>query len=93
MKDGVCIICGLDSPTRIKRGRLVCQVSEGRWSGYAYRYNQLIDRNICNRCGFTPENKCQIDVDHIDGNHSNNALENLQALCANCHRLKTFGLT
>jgi 5-methylcytosine-specific restriction endonuclease McrA len=32
----------------------------------------------------------QLDVDHIDGNHRNNNPENLQTLCANCHRLKTF---
>jgi 5-methylcytosine-specific restriction endonuclease McrA len=32
---------------------------------------------------------CQLDVDHIDGDHDNNDPENLQTLCANCHRLKT----
>lgn len=26
----------------------------------------------------------------IDGNHKNDAPSNLQTLCANCHRLKTF---
>ena len=31
----------------------------------------------------------QLDIDHIDGNHSNNDESNLQTLCANCHRLKT----
>jgi 5-methylcytosine-specific restriction endonuclease McrA len=31
----------------------------------------------------------QLDVDHIDGDHTNNELNNLQTLCANCHRLKT----
>jgi 5-methylcytosine-specific restriction endonuclease McrA len=31
----------------------------------------------------------QLDVDHIDGNRSNNELSNIQTLCANCHRLKT----
>lgn len=47
-------------------------------------------KNICEKCGFIPMHKCQLDVDHIDGNHNNNAKENLQTLCANCHRLKTF---
>lgn len=28
-------------------------------------------------------------VDHIDGNHDNNSMENLQCLCANCHAIKT----
>lgn len=44
---------------------------------------------ICERCGFVPEHPCQLDVDHIDGNHQNNSIENLQTLCACCHRLKT----
>lgn len=44
----------------------------------------------CVRCGFVPEHMCQLDVDHIDGDHSNNDKDNLQTLCANCHRLKTF---
>ncbi len=29
------------------------------------------------------------DFDHIDGNISNNSLENCQALCPNCHAKKT----
>jgi hypothetical protein len=45
---------------------------------------------ICMTCGFKAEHECQIDVDHIDGNHKNNAVGNLQLLCANCHRLKTY---
>jgi hypothetical protein len=44
---------------------------------------------ICVMCGFIPEDPCQIDIDHIDGNHKNNNKDNFQALCANCHRLKT----
>ncbi len=31
------------------------------------------------------------EADHIDGNHSNNKIENLQVLCVFCHKLKTFG--
>jgi hypothetical protein len=47
-------------------------------------------KSICEKCGFVPEHNCQLDVDHIDGNHSNDDESNLQTLCANCHRLKTF---
>lgn len=47
-------------------------------------------KSICATCGFIPENKCQLDVDHIDGNHKNNDINNLQTLCSNCHRLKTY---
>lgn len=43
----------------------------------------------CSKCGFIAEHRCQLDVDHIDGNNSNNDVMNLQTLCANCHRLKT----
>lgn len=43
----------------------------------------------CEICGFVPEHPCQLDVDHIDGNHYNNSNDNLQTLCACCHRLKT----
>jgi 5-methylcytosine-specific restriction endonuclease McrA len=46
--------------------------------------------NNCIRCGFVPEHPVQLDVDHIDGNNKNNDISNLQTLCANCHRLKTF---
>ena len=44
----------------------------------------------CKSCGFVALHPCQLDVDHIDGNHKNNDPANLQTLCANCHRLKTY---
>ena len=44
----------------------------------------------CEKCNFIPVHLCQLDVDHIDGNHQNNNINNLQTLCANCHRLKTY---
>lgn len=43
----------------------------------------------CRRCGFIPENMCQLTIDHIDRNHKNNDINNLQTLCGNCHYLKT----
>lgn len=40
----------------------------------------------CKACGKKLDVK---DFDHIDGNSSNNSLENCQALCLDCHRKKT----
>lgn len=46
-------------------------------------------KNQCESCGFNAIDSCQLDVDHIDGNKNNNDPQNLQTLCANCHRLKS----
>jgi 5-methylcytosine-specific restriction endonuclease McrA len=55
---------------------------------YKKKY-RLHKKTNCELCGFVPEHLCQLDVDHKDGNKKNNTIENLQTLCANCHRLKT----
>jgi len=47
-------------------------------------------KSKCEECGFIPVHLCQLDVDHVDGNHHNNEISNLKTLCANCHRLKTY---
>jgi hypothetical protein len=53
----------------------------------------LIDKfgNQCMECGWNKINpktgKCPIELEHIDGNHTNNYLNNLKLLCPNCHSL------
>ena len=47
-------------------------------------------KDFCEACGFVALHKAQLEVDHVDGNHSNHAPSNLRTLCANCHRLKTM---
>lgn len=44
---------------------------------------------VCKRCGLhTWQNeKIPLELHHIDGNHDNNLLENIQLLCPNCHAL------
>jgi len=60
----------------------------GKTKFYKKAY-QKHPKPMCILCGFIPEDPCQIDIDHIDGNYKNDNKENLQALCANCHRLKS----
>lgn len=41
----------------------------------------------CEECGLTKWNNKSIpfELDHVDGNSSNNVIENLKILCPNCH--------
>ena len=45
--------------------------------------------NKCNKCGLFEwfGEKITFELEHIDGNHSNNERTNLEALCPNCHSL------
>ena len=56
---------------------------------YKNRYKRH-KKSTCEECGFIPIHPCQLDVDHINGDHKDNRVQNLQTLCANCHRLKTY---
>jgi len=91
----ICSVCG---PTKIKTRDKNNSTPAGQ-----YRCKAVYKRNIqknqypyaihkkdtCLHCGFIPEHRSQLDVDHIDGDRWNNDPANLQTLCANCHRLKT----
>jgi hypothetical protein len=56
------------------------------WIGF----KDYVRKTSCELCGFLPQHICQLDVDHKDGNNKNNDHSNLQTICANCHRLKTY---
>lgn len=45
----------------------------------------------CESCGLSEwdRQKIPLELDHINSNHEDNRLENLQILCPNCHAIKT----
>ena len=54
-------------------------------------YLLLKRKDFCIVCGEDKHyHQCQLSIDHIDGNHKNNGIGNLQVLCLNCHALKTL---
>lgn len=44
-------------------------------------------KDHCECCGFYPDHPRQLEVHHVDCNHENNHLDNLETLCCNCHKL------
>lgn len=61
------------------------------------KHRKTYCENIDGRLGFVctttildEAQGAQLDVDHRDGNKKNNNDENLQTLCASCHRYKTW---
>ena len=92
---GLCVFCG-NNPQKSKGNGMYkplcspCDKYHFGGDGRQKRGNRKGIDLLCSICGFTSEYRCQFDVDHIDGNHSDDSPENLQVLCANCHRLKTL---
>lgn len=47
--------------------------------------------NKCSKCGWDEINpvtrKCPLEINHIDGNATNNDISNLEVICPNCHAL------
>lgn len=75
----VCNRCGENKP---KKGKKYCSPCHRKpWRAHR--------KGECEECGFVPVWLGQLDVDHIDGDKTNNDPSNYQTLCANCHRLKT----
>ena len=48
-------------------------------------------KNSCSECGWsktnTFTNKIPLELEHVDGNFTNNKEDNLKLLCPNCHSL------
>lgn len=59
-------------------------------AAYNSKFGYLLHKkNKCEKCGFIPEDKCQLDVVYKNGDKKNKDKSNLKTLCANCNRLHT----
>jgi hypothetical protein len=61
-----------------------CRTCRGR-----QRYG-IIKGPICEECSFVPKVSAQLEIDHIDGDKTNNDKSNLRTLCCNCHAYKSY---
>jgi 5-methylcytosine-specific restriction endonuclease McrA len=64
----------------------MCHKNSSHPKIYGYRLHK---KKFCGKCGFQAIHPAQLSVDHIDGDHLNHDVDNLQTLCQNCHALKT----
>ena len=102
---GVCVVCNKNKQRKNSKGKFkaLCRgcdekINAGEKTRERRRKKATerkrpytkYKKGYCESCGFIPNLSCQLDIDHIDGDHKNNSPENLMTLCANCHRLKTY---
>lgn len=95
-KQFVCEFCNKEFMRRAPNnaGRFCSRSCSGMWiianGEKNYFYRAFLNKpHKCNRCGIDDyELLC---VHHMDLNHNNNQIENLEILCANCHYRIHFG--
>lgn len=74
--------------TRRSEEELLASANPGNSKNFKMRlFRAGLKENKCEECGIVEWNgkPITLQLHHVDGNRSNNKLENLQILCPNCH--------
>lgn len=98
-KNGQHKFCSKNCNTKYKQKIIFNKIENGDTTLYHMQYKKyLIEKfgNKCMKCGWNEINPITdlipIQLEHKDGNSENNALNNLELLCPNCHSLTpTYG--
>lgn len=86
--------CGWNKGKKFPRKRKLSAYLGNKYKITSHKLRKrLIEEGIfehrCCHCNLTRwlDFPIPLELDHIDGNHENNALKNLRLLCPNCHSL------
>lgn len=71
-----------------RAGRGLVEFAEGV-TPVKKNYCENRDGRLGYKCRATRLRSFQLDMDHIDGDNTNNRPNNIQTLCKNCHSLKS----
>lgn len=71
----------------VQQFRLEKSIIDGTVAHRSLRRYLLQKGNSCSICGITEwcSKPIELEMDHIDGNATNNNLENVRLVCPNCH--------
>lgn len=77
-----------DRDLNIEKGKMGFQSRDGEYSKLKkFRDDVYRKATSCNKCN---EEGRRLEIHHIDGNHSNNKVSNLDILCSSCHKKEHY---
>ena len=85
---------GLSYRTKTRTELAVLLTLNSRFQSYKLKkrlYEEGLKRPECELCGWAKKSidgRIPLELDHINGDHYDNRIENLRILCPNCHSLQ-----
>lgn len=85
---------GMSYHTTVRPDLSALLVMNGKVQSYKLKkrlYEEGLKEQACELCGWSQisiDGRIPLELDHINGVHSDNRIENLRILCPNCHSLQ-----
>ena len=80
--------------TEWKQGKQLGRKGTYQISGHIRRYLHEVHNSSCSKCGWNQVNpttgKIPLEINHINGDWTDNSFGNLELICPNCHALTPF---